>query len=99
MGQSQNSSSARNEHASKKTKRAGNGRDMKTIITELKERLELVDKGQLPYCETDADKVAMYASQEAELDAMVAVAKNLKRDLATERASYEACIDAARRAA
>ena len=72
---------------------------MKTIITELKERLELVDKGQLPYCETDADKVAMYASQEAELDAMVAAAKNLKRDLATERASYEACINAARRAA
>ena len=71
---------------------------MKTIITELKERLELVDKGQLPYCETDADKVAMYASQEAELDAMVAAAKNLKRDLANERASYEACI-AARKAA
>lgn len=72
---------------------------MKTIITELKERLELVDKGQLPYCETDADKVAMYRSQEAELDAVIAAAKNLKRDLASERASYEACIVAARRAA
>ena len=72
---------------------------MKTIITELKERLELVDKGQLPYCETDAEKVAMYRSQEAELDAIVAAAKNLKRDLATERVSYEACIAATRRSA
>ena len=72
---------------------------MKTIIAELKERLELVDKGQLPYCETDADKVAMYASQEAELDAMVAAANKTKRDLASERESYEACIAAARRAA
>ena len=69
------------------------------IITDIKARLELVDRGELPYCETDADMVAMYASQESELDELIAVARNLQRNLARERASYEACIAAARRVA
>jgi len=65
---------------------------MKTIITELKDRLALVDKGQLPYCDTDAEYVALYKDQEAQLVELVRAANDLRRELEKERASYEACL-------
>jgi len=65
---------------------------MKTIITELKDRLALVDMGQLPYCDNDAGYVALYKDQERQLVDLIQVANDLRRELEQERESYEACL-------
>jgi hypothetical protein len=62
-----------------------------TIITQIAESLETVTLGQLPYCDSDAEKIAMFCAQEAELARIVTVALALAGTLASERESYEAC--------
>jgi len=62
---------------------------MKTILDEIKERLELVTKGEFPYCETDAEYVTMYRQQEATLAAIASETYRLRAVCNVERKSHE----------
>ena len=57
------------------------------ILEEIKERLELITLGELPYRDTDAEKIAMYREQEATIEAIEAAARFLRYRIATERKS------------
>lgn len=68
-----------------------------TILEEIKEQLELVEKGQLPACSTDLDYVTMYREQEAVLAAIASETYRLRAVFQVERQSYEACLNALKR--